>query len=160
NTRERSNVVVPPSENTPSSRSEERTRPPPSSIRRLTSRSKPLSGSFSRGSAGSVITAVLLVAKISSSCACAAGTATPSATTAARRALEMSMPRQTPARSREPPWPSLCRQAVHELDPRAHPELGVHPRERALDGLLAQEQFGRHLLVRPPLRHQAGHVAL
>jgi NAD(P)-dependent dehydrogenase (short-subunit alcohol dehydrogenase family) len=69
NSRERSKVVVPRSEEkkTPSSSCEPRGSPPRRSMMRSTLRSKPRSGSSSRGSAGSVMTAVLLVAK-SSAC--------------------------------------------------------------------------------------------
>ena len=69
NRRERSNVVVPWSseKNTPSSSSEPRGLPPPCSMMRSASRANCFSRSRSRGSSGSVITAVLLVAKISAS---------------------------------------------------------------------------------------------
>ena len=115
NTRERSNVVVPSKKNTPSSSSDPRGRAPPSSMIRSTARSKPFRRSCSRGSAGSVITAVLLVAKISaSSCAAAAGASNAVAVSAAARIpiafmraqdarakrFEPGNPRTTPIRAR------------------------------------------------------------
>ena len=90
--RERSNVVPPRSEekNTPSSSCEPRGAPPPSSTIRVTRRAKSCRFARRRGSSGSVISAVLSVAKISASgcrspCAAAAGAATASTVKAMTR---------------------------------------------------------------------------
>ena len=154
--------------NTPSSSSEPRARAPPSSMIRSTSRAKPFRRSCSRGSAGSVITAVLLVAKISASSSCAAAVGASNAS-ALQRAGQNSnrfhararRPRGAQPIEGNPPADPLHRgQAARQLDPRAHAELRVDARERALDRLLAQEQLGRDLLVRASLDDELGDVAL
>ena len=82
--RERSKVSSSPKK-TPSSSSEPRGRPPPSSTMRSTRWAKPFRRSSRRGSSGSVMTAVLSVAKISASLLAAAAAAPRSRAGRARR---------------------------------------------------------------------------
>src|SRR3712207_1252180 len=55
---------------------------------------------------------------------------------------------------------SAALERARQLDARSHPELRVDPRQVVLDRLAGEMERRRDLLVRAPLGHQLGDLAL